>query len=215
MTAAGARPVETRDGSPAGLRADALGVLTAWSPPSDAQAALRDRYVAHLEAQADALARSCFPDHLTAGAIVLSSDGDAVLLNLHKKARRWFHFGGHCEPTDLTLAGAALREVLEESGLGSVSLDPAPVHLDEHAVDFCDPRGEVHHLDVRFAALADRDADHLASDESLDVRWWPVDGLPPVEEEMLRLIAAARERLLGPGHSAGEVSGGSRWAAAE
>ena len=195
------------------LHADAVAVLGAWTPPSGPQEALRGRYLAHLEAHADGLSRGCFPDHLTAGALVLSADGDAVLLNLHKKARRWFHFGGHCEPADTTLAGAALREVLEESGLGSVRLDPTPVHLDEHAVAFCDPRGEVRHLDVRFAALADRGADHAVSEESLDVRWWPLDELPQVEDEMHRLIAAARDRLLG--QSSGEVSGGSRWAAAE
>ena len=46
--------------------------------------------------------RACFPDHLTAGTVVLSADGDEVLLNLHRKARRWFAFGGHCEPGDAT-----------------------------------------------------------------------------------------------------------------
>jgi 8-oxo-dGTP pyrophosphatase MutT (NUDIX family) len=181
----------------ASLHADALAVLRAWTPPSTAQAALRDRYVTHLETHSDGMTRSCFPDHLTAGALVLSADGDAVLLNLHRKARRWFHFGGHCEPGDTTLAGVAVREALEESGLASVRLDPVPVHLDEHAVAFCDPRGEVHHLDVRFAALADRSARHAVSEESLDVHWWRVDNLPDVEEEMRRLVAAARERLLG------------------
>lgn len=177
------------------LRDDALEVLRAWTPPTPGQRVLRDRYVAHLEAHPDGMTRGCYPDHLTAGTLVLSADGDAVLLNLHGKARRWFAFGGHCEPDDRTLAGAAQREAVEESGLAGLTVDPTPLHLDEHAVGFCDPRGEVHHLDVRFGAVAPPEADHAVSDESLDVRWWPLDALPDLEDEMHRLIAGARERF--------------------
>jgi ADP-ribose pyrophosphatase YjhB (NUDIX family) len=177
------------------LHADALRSLRDWVAPDAGQEALRARYVAHLEAHADGVWRSCFPDHLTAGCLVLSADGDAVLLNLHRKARRWFHFGGHCEAGDETLAGAALREAREESGLADLELDAVPVHLDEHAVAFCDPRGEVHHLDVRYVAQAPADGQHATSDESLDVRWWSVDALPELEPEMHELIAIARRRF--------------------
>jgi 8-oxo-dGTP pyrophosphatase MutT (NUDIX family) len=178
------------------LHADALATLRRWDAPSTGQEALRTRYVAHLEAYADGERRSCFPAHLTAGTLVLSATGDQVLLNLHSKARRWFAFGGHLEPDDVTLAGAARREAAEESGIADLDLHPDPVHLDEHVVGFCDPRGDVHHLDVRFAARAPADVRHAASEESLDVRWWPVDALPDgLEDEMHVLIRLARERL--------------------
>ena len=39
-----------------------------------------------------------------------------MLLTLHAKAGQWFQLGGHCEPGDATLAGAATREAAEESG---------------------------------------------------------------------------------------------------
>jgi 8-oxo-dGTP pyrophosphatase MutT (NUDIX family) len=178
------------------LHADALQTLRGWAAPSADQETLRARYVTHLEAHPDGLRRSCFPDHLTAGTIVLSPDGEQVLLNLHGKARRWLAFGGHCEPGDTTLADAALREAREESGLDDLALHPSPVHLDEHAVGFCDPRGTVHHLDVRYAALAPEGSRHRTSEESLDVRWWPVDGLPDVEDEMVTLVRLARQRLV-------------------
>ena len=177
------------------LHSDAAATLGAWAPPPGSQRELRDRFLAHLAARPDGVSRESYPDHLTAGVLVLSPDLDRVLLNLHRKAGRWFAFGGHCEPDDRTLAGAARREGLEESGLPDLELDPVPVHLDEHVVGFCDPRGEVHHLDVRFTALAPAGAAHATSEESLAVRWWPVDALPEgLEQEMHELVAAARSR---------------------
>jgi 8-oxo-dGTP pyrophosphatase MutT (NUDIX family) len=180
------------------LHADALAVLTGWPAPTAVQEGLRERYVEHLRAHPDGLTRECRPDHVTASTLVLSADGDAVLLTLHAKARRWFQFGGHCEPGDPTLAGAAAREATEESGLAGLALDPVPVQLSEHAVPFCgaaDAARPVHHLDVRFVAVAPTDAVHAVSDESLDVRWWPVDALPDPEPEMVELVALARTRL--------------------
>ena len=176
------------------LHDDALTTLRDWVAPSPDQEELRAAYVAHLEAHPDGTSRACFPDHLTAGALMVSADGGRVLLNLHRKARRWFAFGGHLEPGDVTLAGAARREAAEESGIDEFRIDPVPVHLDLHPVSFCDPRGDVRHLDVRYAAVAADGAEHAASEESLDVRWWPVDALPPLEEEMHTLIRLARER---------------------
>ncbi len=182
------------------LHADALATLTEWSAPSPALAALRSELVTHLSAHADGVWRACFPDHITAGTIVVSDDATQVLLNLHRKAQRWFAFGGHCETDDATLAGVARREALEESGLaaGDLTFDPVPVHLDIHAVDFCDPRGTVRHLDVRFVATAAAGARHGASEESLAVRWWPLSDLPAdLGDEMHDLIGHAVRRVTG------------------
>ena len=177
------------------LHADALAVLEGWSAPDAAQEARRHAYVEHLRAQPDGCAKACFPDHLTAGALVLSHDGDRVLLNLHRKARRWFAFGGHLEPDDVSLAGAALREGTEESGLADLAVDPTPVHLSLHDVDFCDPRGTVRHFDVRFLARLGEHTEPVVSEESLDLRWFPVDDVPTDEPDMLDLIRLARVRL--------------------
>jgi 8-oxo-dGTP pyrophosphatase MutT (NUDIX family) len=177
------------------LHTDTLATLSAWAPPNDEQAQLRDRYAAHLQAHPDGLLKACFPDHLTAGAIVVSPAGDAVLLNHHRKADAWLAFGGHIEPGDATLADAARRELVEESGLTVFDFDPSPLSLDEHAVEFCSDRGTVHHLDVRFLATATPDDEHMVSDESLDVRWWPIDALPTTFDDMYRLIDAAVARV--------------------
>lgn len=188
------------------LHADASRVLAEWSAPTVAQQVLQERYLSVLGAHPDAMHRACRPDHLTASTLVLSADGSSVLLTLHAKARAWFQFGGHCEEADATLSDAALREAREESGLAGLVLDPVPVQLSEHAVPFCggaltlaesggDSSRQVHHLDVRFVAVAPADAAHAVSEESLDVRWWPADALPTQDEDMVELVALATARL--------------------
>ena len=179
------------------LHREALAELASWTPPAGRQTELRDRYVAHLHTHADGTERSCYPDHLTSGALVISADGEQVLLNLHRKAGAWFHFGGHCEPGDGSLLATAWRESTEESGIEGLRVDREPVHLSEHTVGFCDPRGDVQHLDVRFVALAPAGAEPVVSAESTDVRWWPLDDLPELHDDMHELIAAARTRLRG------------------
>jgi 8-oxo-dGTP pyrophosphatase MutT (NUDIX family) len=173
---------------------DALTVLRSWSPPTAGQDTLRRRYVEHLELHADGTSRGCAPGHLTCGALVLDPTGEQVLLTLHAKARRWFHLGGHIEPGDTSLAGAALREAAEESGIDGLRLDPEPLHLDAHTVDFCAGNARVRHLDVRFLAVAPADASPVRSEESLDVRWWPVDALPTEEPDVLELVDRALTR---------------------
>jgi 8-oxo-dGTP pyrophosphatase MutT (NUDIX family) len=194
------------------LHADALAVMRAWTPPTAEQSALRDRYVEHLESTPDGLRRTSYPDHLTASTLVLSTAGDRVLLTLHAKAQRWFQLGGHCEPGDQTLVGAAEREAVEESGLTGLRVEPTPVQLSEHAVPFCDPRGGVHHLDVRFLAVADDRAEHAVSEESLDVRWWPVDALP--DDDLAGLVALAQAHR-SAAQSTSSPGGGSSRAAAD
>ena len=128
---------------------------------------------------------------------MLSADGRSVLLNLHAQGAPLVRTSaGTASPTTPPSAGAALREAREESGLTELRIAPGPVHLDEHAVPFCAAGVDVHHLDVRFAAAAAPEAEHAVSEESLDVRWWPVDALPDLEDEMHRLISAARAALV-------------------
>jgi 8-oxo-dGTP pyrophosphatase MutT (NUDIX family) len=176
------------------LHADALDLLEHWHAPSPAQESLRSAYVEHLRAHDDGLARSCWPDHVTASTLVLSARGDAVLLTLHRKAGQWFQLGGHLEPGDASLAGGALREATEESGMPGLLMDAEPIHLDRHDVPFCDPRGGVRHLDVRFLARAEQDAVPVVSEESTDVRWWPVDALPSEEPSLHELVRLALQR---------------------
>jgi ADP-ribose pyrophosphatase YjhB (NUDIX family) len=174
------------------LHASAVSALEQWTPPSSAEDDLRARYLAHLAAHADALSRHCHPDHLTASAIVVSHDRSQVLLNLHGKYRIWMQFGWHCEDDDPSLAAAALRETREESGIAGLELvSDRPIQLDSHEVR-CGPVRPAHHLDVRFATAAPPAASARASTESVAVRWFARDRLPPgLERSVADLVDRA------------------------
>ena len=138
------------------------------------------------------MARSGPPAHLTASVMVLDATGGSALLTLHRRAREWFQLGGHYEPGDPSVWGAAAREAREESGIEGLTVLPEIAQLDRHVLagDFGRCR---EHLDIRFAAVAPEGAQFEVSDESLDVRWWPVDGLPGgTAAELAPLVAAAR-----------------------
>jgi 8-oxo-dGTP pyrophosphatase MutT (NUDIX family) len=178
------------------LHDDAVRVLAGWSAPDDTQDLLRTAYLDHLRAHDDAVLRSCVPAHLTASAMLLDSTGEQVLLTLHRKGGFWGQLGGHCEPEDDTLAGAALREATEESGIEGLRLvGGAPVDLDRHllssAFGSC---GE--HLDVRYAVVAPPGAEPVVSEESDDLAWFPAGTMPPeAVEDLSRLVDRARAAL--------------------
>jgi 8-oxo-dGTP pyrophosphatase MutT (NUDIX family) len=126
--------------------------------------------------------------------VVLSSSGSEVLLTLHPRVGAWLQLGGHCEPSDTTLAGAALREATEESGIDGLTIGPEPVHVDVHPIT-CSLGVPTRHFDVRFVVRAPAGADPVRSAESLDLRWWPVDA-PPEHPNgwtgLSEMLAAAR-----------------------
>ena len=182
-----------------GLHEAAVEILRSWSAPGGGQAALREAYLAFLLAGPHGLWRAHAPGHLTASGIVLDATGRLVLLVLHPRAQKWLPPGGHLEPQDVSLAGAALREVQEETGLVDASVDSDPLHLDAHPFT-CSLGVPTRHLDLTFLVRAPATPDGsppepVSSEESIEVRWWPVDALPEPRTPRLEVeVAAARAR---------------------
>ncbi|MGW7350631.1 NUDIX hydrolase [Streptomyces sp. NPDC054784] len=173
------------------LHDDASRVLKDWSAPEAGQDRLRLAYLDHLADRPDAMLRSCGDGHLTASALVVDPVSGRVLLTLHRKLRMWLQTGGHCEPGDTTLAGAALREAVEESGVAGLTLLPGgPVGLDRHLTPCA------WHLDVQYAAVAPPGAVEAVSEESLELRWYAYEDVAAVADaSVVRLVERTRARL--------------------
>lgn len=165
--------------------------MDSWRPGAAGQESLRQAFLGFLHAREDACARSCAAGHLTASAVLLDHERRHVLLTLHPRVGRWLQLGGHCEPGDGSLADAALREAREESGIEDLRIAPEPSHLDVHPIT-CSLGVPTRHFDVRFTVQAPPGARPVRSDESADLRWWPVDALPAGSEDLAELLAAAR-----------------------
>lgn len=176
------------------LHSSAVETLTRWHAPDPAQDTLRHAVLAFLAARADGCLRECAPGHITGSALVLDHTGTRALLTLHPRFGRWLQLGGHCEPTDSDVVAAALREATEESGIEGLTIDPVMAALHVHPVT-CSLGVPTRHLDMQFIVRAPVGAEIVVSDESLDLRWWPLDALPDdCDFGLTQLAAAARYR---------------------
>lgn len=172
------------------LREDAERVLKEWTAPDAGQDGLRLAHLDHLARHEDGMWKSCRDGHLTASVLVLAPERGSVLLTLHRKLGMWLQTGGHCEPGDLSLAGAALREGGEESGISGLSLSGGPVSLDRHRTPCA------WHLDVQYAAVAPPGAVEVVSEESLELRWFGYDEVAGVADaSVVRLLQRSRQAL--------------------
>jgi 8-oxo-dGTP pyrophosphatase MutT (NUDIX family) len=176
--------------------------------PSDSREALLEKLRAHaargLDAQEAAMAaemirfveenpqcaeRSLAVGHLTGSAWIVDAARKRTLLTHHRKLEIWVQLGGHADG-DLDIAGVAMREALEESGLTRLRLvDTAIFDVDRHWIP--ERKGEPGHwhYDVRFMIEADEAEPLVISSESKDLRWVEIARMSDfsTEESMLRM----------------------------
>ncbi|MEV5583732.1 NUDIX domain-containing protein [Streptomyces parvus] len=123
-------------------------------------------------------------------AVVLDDEG-RVLLGRRADTGKWAVIGGISEPGEEP-AATAEREVLEETGVHCVAerlvLAQALEPVQYANGDRCQ------YLDITFRCRATGGEARVNDDESLEVGWFPLDGLPPLGEfALLRIKQALTE----------------------
>ncbi|MBL8800645.1 MAG: NUDIX hydrolase [Planctomycetes bacterium] len=137
----------------------------------------------------DAHRRTTLEGHLTASALIVDSTLTCALLTHHRKLDRWLQMGGHCDG-DANLAGVALRECIEESGIADLAVLPTPFDLDIHPIPARPGEPEHLHYDTRFVVVAPAGAQFVVSDESHALAWVRPDELEryAVDDSVRRLF---------------------------
>lgn len=127
--------------------------------------------------------RSTQIGHLTGSALVVDAAGERVLVLLHAKLGRWLQPGGHADG-DHELAGVALREASEESGIEGMEVMVPAVDVDIHVIPARGDEPEHLHLDLRFVVRAPLGAEPVGNHESKAIRWVDFDSLRDLTDEV-------------------------------
>ena len=119
------------------------------------------------------------PGHITGSGLLISADGQRVLLNHHKFLDMWIGFGGHADG-ETDILSVCRREIVEESGIENIEpVTTSIVDVSVHPVPPNPKKGEpAHkHFDIRyiFRVRNAADEDFSLSDESVSLRWCDYD----------------------------------------
>ena len=131
--------------------------------------------------------------HITASAWVLSPHRTETLLTHHRKLNRWLQLGGHIED-DATIQDAALREAVEESGIGNIYfIEDSIFDIDVHLIPARNEVAEHYHYDIRFLLQAER-TDFVVSDESNELAWVKLTDIGNLvsDESVLRMCRKSK-----------------------
>ena len=157
---------------------DISGTLASYLERYPEEAALLPEPLQLLSRGADFASRRNFPMHVTAGALLIR--GTEILLVSHRAYGIVLQPGGHLEPTDVTLAGAARRELAEETGIdpGMVScVSQSPVYVEYGRVRARPEKAEPDHFHLDFGyafTTADGDVGRIQESEVTGAGWYPL-----------------------------------------
>jgi 8-oxo-dGTP pyrophosphatase MutT (NUDIX family) len=136
--------------------------------------------------------RRNFSMHATVGALLVR--GAEVLLVDHLAYGILLQPGGHLEPTDSTLMSAAVRELVEETGIDPTAIFPAsqiPVYVEHASVPARPAKDEPEHFHLDFGysfVTTQADVGRIQESEVRGAAWYQ---LSVAEQLVGRRIARA------------------------
>ena len=177
-------------------------LLVAYQPTDDLETEHLRRMLVLLRQTAAPFSRNQFePGHFTASAFVLCPRKERLLLIFHDKLERWLQPGGHIDPEDTSILGAALRELREETGLRNHEVQAWPdqiLDVDVHVIPPNPKKNEPshRHFDIRILFFANTNLAEAGSD-ARDVQWVDIGDVDGVEtdESVLRAVRKIRTIL--------------------
>ncbi|GAA4975325.1 NUDIX domain-containing protein [Yinghuangia aomiensis] len=140
------------------------------------------------------------------GVTAVVVDGDRVLLVRRADNGAWTPVTGIIDPGEHP-ADAAVREVLEETGVDAAPERLALVHVTKMSVYTNGDQAQ--YLDLVFRCRHLGGEPYPADGENTETAWFPLDALPPMSEDMLNRIATAvGEHAAAHFHVGGAVTAG-------
>ena len=129
---------------------------------------------------------------LTADCVVTRPDGMLLLVQRGRDPFRgcWALPGGFME-MDETIEHCAVRELQEETGI--VVSEKQLTLVGIYSALGRDPRGRT--VTAAYAVRVPEDTHALAGDDAADLRWWPIDQLPPLAFDHDAILSAALSLL--------------------
>ncbi len=168
--------------------------LTNYTTPYTNEQPFISRFVELLQGER-CFFRDYLPGHITGSAWIVNEARTHALLVHHAKLHKWLQPGGHADG-DENVQAVALREANEETGLTKLQkLTPGIFDLDIHPIPARNDFPAHLHYDVRYAFTASQNDELLLSDESIAVKWIPLDEIPALSgnnDSILRMIAKTK-----------------------
>lgn len=178
-----------------------VDVLSRYEPAGPAEAADARRVRELAAGGGDPWLRST-PLHTTASALIVHPPTGRVLLRRHPRQRSWLQVGGHGDPGESDPASIALREAVEETGLGDLKPWPDASLLQVVIVPVAAGRGEPahEHADLRFVFATDAPGAARPENPEAPLRWLTVaEALEIAAEANVREALRRVARLLDQG----------------
>lgn len=150
---------------------DLFKELSSYNPANLEENNNKNQIIQFLKTNTNCYDRSNLKGHITAGGLVVHSDGE-ILLNHHKKTGMWFQFGGHCDGNSDILSSAK-REINEEAGIFNLKLLSNKIFdADVQQISYNQKKNEPEHFhyDINFLFLTD-EKDFKVSNESSEIKW--------------------------------------------